>query len=446
VHPGRDFLERVLDLSPGIVFVADRNLTVTFVNQAATDMLGYARDELLGSSVLDFLDTDWNPEAFASIATAMASGGGPRPPMTFRVITKDGRRPIVEATANVQLDDPVIDGFVVYVRPWTERWLLDRAFESVAAGDPIDRTMDLLVEVAGADTMEADASIVFDPVDDAFEHVVACATLPAELQGPVRSLEPRAMAAWSDLLTARAGFVANVEELPSALRLSAESLGHRSLWASPAEPGPDGRPGVWAIAWRRAPHLDADETRTGMVAHLATLAGLALARSRNEERNAYAASHDAMTGLWNRNAVYGWLASGLRSGSGAVTGVGVIYVDLDRFKPINDEFGHAAGDRVLREVARRLAAEAPPDGRLGRFGGDEFVYVGPASGPEEVEHLATRLATAVAAPIELRSGEFAQVGASTGTSFAEPGGKTPDELVELADAALYRVKAARPDR
>jgi diguanylate cyclase (GGDEF)-like protein/PAS domain S-box-containing protein len=442
--PGHPFLERVVDLSPGIVFVADRDLMVTFVNRAATEMLGYGREEMLGRSVLDFLDTDWNPEAFASIATALGSDGGQRPPMTFRVITKDGRRPIIEATANVQLDDPVIAGVVVYVRPWTERWLLDRAFDSVAAGDPIHRTMDLLVEVVGAETMEADASIVFDPVGDTFQQVIACASLRAELRGPTSGLEPTRAAAWARLFGAKEGFVVNVADLPAVLRRDAESVGYRSLWASPAYRDPRGVPAVWAIAWRRELHLDADETRTGLMARLATLAGLALARSRNEEQNAYAASHDAMTGLWNRNAIFEWLGAAL-SGDGDGDGVGVIYFDLDRFKPINDEFGHAAGDRVLREVARRLAAEAPPEARIGRFGGDEFVYVGPAADLDDVARLAARLASVIEAPIELRSSEVVQVGASTGSAFATPGAMTADELVELADAGLYRVKETRSD-
>ena len=442
--PGHQFLERVLDLSPGIVFVADRNLSITYVNRAATDLLGYRSDELLGRSLLEFLDTDWNPEAFASIATALASEGGQRPPMTFRVVTKDGRRPIVEATANLQLDDPVIGGFVVYVRPWTERWLLDRAFESVAAGDPIRRTMDLLVEVAGAETLEADASFVFDPAAGAFQQVVASAALPAELCGPTPGLDPATTAAWSELLGAEDGFVVNQADLPAALRPAADALGYRSLWAAPSDRDARGVPAVWAIAWRRELHLDADETRTGMTAHLATLAGLALARSRNEERNAYAASHDAMTGLWNRDAIYEWLGRALGTTGGM--GVGVIYVDLDRFKPNNDEFGHAAGDRVLREVARRLASKAPPEGRVGRFGGDEFVYVGPAAGADEIAAFAARLADLVVAPIELRSGEHVQVGASTGSAFARPGDLTADELVELADAALYRVKETRSRR
>jgi diguanylate cyclase (GGDEF)-like protein len=304
--------------------------------------------------------------------------------------------------------------------------------------------MGLLVEVAGADTMEADASIVFDPVDDVFQRVIACESLPAELRGPTGNLEPTARASWTQLLGASEPFVVNLTELPAALRREAESLGYRSLWASPSDRDPSGRPGVWAIAWRRELHRDADETRTGMMARLATLAGLALARSRNEARNAYAASHDVMTGLWNRDAIYSWLSDALGSEGGE--GVGVIYFDLDRFKPINDQYGHAAGDRVLREIARRLTAESPPEGRVGRFGGDEFVHVGPASDLDQVERLANRLAAVLVTPIELRSGEVVQVGASTGSAFTRPGAMSADELVELADAALYRVKETRPGR
>lgn len=435
-----ELLARVLDLSPGIVLVVDRDLQITFVNRAATELLGYERDEVVGRSVLDYLDTDWNPDAFASIATAMGSGGGQRPPMTFRAITKDGRRPIIEVTANVQLDDPVVAGLVVYVRPWTERWLLDRAFESVAAGDPIGQTMDLLVEVAGAETLAADASIVFDPADGRFQRVVACAPLAVPLRGPTSGLDAERAAAWGEVLDGGEAIARNLDDLPAVLGADAEAHGYRSLWAAPADRDERGAPGVWAIAWRRALHLDADETRNGMMARLATLAGLALARSRNEEQNAYAASHDAMTGLWNRNAVFEWLGRALRE-DGA--GVGVVYVDLDRFKPVNDEYGHAAGDRVLREVGRRLAGVATPEARVGRFGGDEFVYVCAAADLEEVQRLAARLAAAIEAPIELRSGEVVSVGASTGAAFATSGSLTADELVEQADAALYRVKGAR---
>ena len=123
----------------------------------------------------------------------------------------------------------------MYARPWTERWLLDQAFESVAGGDPIQRTMDLLVEVAGADTMEADAAIVFDRGDEAVQQVIACTTLPSELRGPTGGLEPSLSATWTQLLAPQEPFILNLDDLPPALRSGAESLGYGSLWASPSD-------------------------------------------------------------------------------------------------------------------------------------------------------------------------------------------------------------------
>lgn len=443
------FLARILDLSPGIVLVVDAGLTITWANQAGTELLGYAIDEAIGRSVLDFLDTDWNPEAFASIATALG-GTGPRPPMAFRVLAKDGSRPVIEVTANVQLDDPVVGGLVVYARRWTEQWLLDRTLDSVVAGRPILDTLALLVEVAGAETLAASASFVWDLTDGQAAGVAASSGLPDPLRGPCPGVADEVASQWSGLLTADGGRVHDVAELAEPLRSLAADQGFRALWIWPAAGDREQLPTLWAIAWRREPHLDADETRTAMMARLATLASLALARSRTEEDNAYAAAHDAMTGLWNRNSMFLWLASLLEaspspsSSSSDGPGIGVVYLDLDGFKPINDRYGHAAGDRVLVGVAERLAAAAPPSGRVGRFGGDEFVFAGPVADADELEAVAAALGAAVTEPVELRSGETVTVGISTGTAFALAGTATADALVERADAQLYRVKHARP--
>jgi diguanylate cyclase (GGDEF)-like protein len=149
-----------------------------------------------------------------------------------------------------------------------------------------------------------------------------------------------------------------------------------------------------------------------------------------------------MTGLWNRNAIYDVVTDALDTVGGP--GIGVVYLDLDRFKPVNDRYGHAAGDRVLATIADRLDAVCPEEGRVGRFGGDEFVAVFPAADLDEVERVAHRLAASVVDPVELRSGETVTVGVSTGSAFAEPGTTTADELIELADDHLYRIKRARP--
>jgi PAS domain S-box-containing protein len=110
----------------------------SWVNRTAADLLGYSVDEVIGRSAVDFLDPDWDPVAFESIVTALGAEG-PRQPMLFRVIAADGSKAIWEVTANAQFHDSVLNGMVVYARPWTERWLLDQTLDATAQRLPTTR-------------------------------------------------------------------------------------------------------------------------------------------------------------------------------------------------------------------------------------------------------------------------------------------------------------------
>lgn len=438
------FLLTLLDASPGIIFVIDSALTITWANEATSHILGYTSDEVIGRSILEFLDTEWNPEAFDSIGTAMGSSGW-RPPTLFRVLAEDGSRPIIEAQSNVQLDDPTIGGVVTYARRWTAQWLLDRTLDSVAAGEPVLETLGLLVKVVGAEPMDAPASFLFDPIGDRVAGVVAAPELTRPLRGPVDGVADGVVTIWAELLREQTGRVHRVDDLAEPLRSLAIAAGFLSLWIWPTDHDREHVPTLWAIAWRREEHLDADQTRTGMMSRLATVGALALARWRSEVANAYAAAHDTMTGLWNRSSIIEYLQQALDPATSDAT-VAVVYLDLDGFKPVNDRYGHAAGDRVLTDIASRLAAAAPRAGRLGRFGGDEFVYAGPVVDVADIERIAMDLSSSVADPIELRTGEQVSVGVSVGTAFGRPGSATVDDLIERADRGLYESKRLRRAR
>ena len=133
--------------------------------------------------------------------------------------------------------------------------------------------------------------------------------------------------------------------------------------------------------------------------------------------------------------------SGAEGGDG--TGrVGVLYLDLDGFKPVNDTLGHGAGDEVLVAVARRLDAAVRDGDLVARLGGDEFAVLCPTlTGTGELEVLAQRLVDVVALPFEVR-GEQVTLGVSIGASIGTSGTVDGDGLVEAADRALYRVKRA----
>lgn len=159
-----------------------------------------------------------------------------------------------------------------------------------------------------------------------------------------------------------------------------------------------------------------------------------LAKQESQRR----ATHDALTGLRNRTGLMEDLGVQLCRGTDDLA---LLYLDLDGFKAVNDGLGHAAGDVLLVEVARRIAAAIPEEWQAARFGGDEFVILACGERAHEAATVAARLIEAVKAPYDIGIG----VGLSVGIGWATPG-MTPEELLADADAALYRAKAAGKGR
>ncbi|MEU2348401.1 bifunctional diguanylate cyclase/phosphodiesterase [Modestobacter sp. NPDC049651] len=160
---------------------------------------------------------------------------------------------------------------------------------------------------------------------------------------------------------------------------------------------------------------------------------------------AHQAAHDALTGLPNRAQALQLATGALHRGRRTGSAVGLLFIDLDGFKAVNDRLGHAAGDAVLQEVAGRLSAGLRSGDSVARLGGDEFVAViEPVDGDEELLHLAHRLLAAVAEPISVPgpTGDRTQVtvGASIGAAVSADGEVDSATLLAQADAAAYQAK------
>jgi two-component system cell cycle response regulator len=168
---------------------------------------------------------------------------------------------------------------------------------------------------------------------------------------------------------------------------------------------------------------------------------------RSRERLQYQASHDAMTGIWNHGAILEILEAELARSRREKLSVGVLLVDLDHFKKVNDRYGHLAGDSVLREVVRRLKAHLRPYDSIGRYGGEEFLIVLPSSRQENAVNQAERLRGAISDTlIDVPEGCLA-VTISLGVSvYCGDASLEMDCLLKATDIALYRAKQGGRNR
>ncbi|MDA8061415.1 MAG: sensor domain-containing diguanylate cyclase [Actinomycetota bacterium] len=194
-------------------------------------------------------------------------------------------------------------------------------------------------------------------------------------------------------------------------RLVVEAIAAKTTW--------EGEPAVHAVLW--------DVT----------------GRRAEADQLGWEATHDALTGLLNRSGILAILEQALAPTIGA-TGppepVGVVMIDLDGFKSVNDHLGHNVGDRTLVEVATRLAEACGPL-PVGRLGGDEFLVVVEDTAKDEprlLERLSREITTRVAGP----DGTGLVIGASLGVATGIPGTTSLPELLGAADRAMYEVKRA----
>ncbi len=157
----------------------------------------------------------------------------------------------------------------------------------------------------------------------------------------------------------------------------------------------------------------------------------------HEQRMAWAATHDPLTGLANRPLLVDRLDHALSHRPTTPPDVAIVlFVDLDGFKAVNDEFGHEVGDRMLVEVARRMELAVRPADTVARFGGDEFVVLAERlASPAEGQGIVRRIRSEIA---RVRIGER-RLHASVGTAVAEPG-ETPESILRHADRAMYAQK------
>jgi diguanylate cyclase (GGDEF)-like protein/PAS domain S-box-containing protein len=404
---GADRTARLFASLPDPVFVIDAAGTLVFASEAVPKALGWEIDEWLGRNALEVVHPDDLEMALVSLDSIGDKDVGS--PIDIRLQTSDGSWRYFEMVGANLLDDPEIAGIVVAARDLTER----RRFE-VATNDS-DRFR-LLVQNSAAITMLLDGRGHITSVSGAFARILG--------HDPEFAIGEPLLRYVVDAQHARVSAAMLDASLTPGTTTFEATLHHR-----------DGEQTI-PLELSAVNLLD-DPVVQGLVVTAYDITPLREAQDSLQ----YLASHDPLTDLANRSLLVERLDDALRRTpeDGPVT---VFFIDLDRFKPVNDLLGHEAGDRLLVEVASRLRTVARGDDTVARIGGDEFVVVAERVGtPATAKAIAKRIEKALAAPVELGAGP-AQVFASVGTARSDEK-STSESLLADADGAMYLVKAER---
>lgn len=163
---------------------------------------------------------------------------------------------------------------------------------------------------------------------------------------------------------------------------------------------------------------------------------------RKDEHIKHLAFHDALTDLPNRTLLMDRINQKLINSNREQCNLALLFLDLDGFKLVNDQFGHSVGDDLLKEVAKRLLALVRKSDTVARVGGDEFIFIlNNPKGKDEITDVANRVVSSINEPIDI-FGEVFQIGASVGIAMFPADGRTSVDLIKSADTAMYAAKAS----
>jgi diguanylate cyclase (GGDEF)-like protein/PAS domain S-box-containing protein len=445
--------DQIIDLTTSVVLAHVSDLvavvgpdgTIQAVSPSIEQRLGHRPGRLIGAPVSTLFvadPADVPTEQLERIFTEPGAHG----PVTLLAMTADGRSRTVEAMIENGLGSGDTGSVVVTAVDLTERRMLDAAMaeqrsllEGIARGIGVSAVAERLVDRIEQWLPDAVAAVLLADGDGDW-HVVAAPSVPAVLVEVLDSIESR-----TPIAKALHGLPSTTTAVPIsdpswlAIRGACRATGVETLWLRPF--GVLGRPGhVGAIVVVRTDRRMLSESELDLVEQSSHLAAIAVERQLATEALEHRALHDELTGLPNRTLLLDRIRIALSRSARDRTNVAVLFVDLDRFKHVNDTLGHAAGDSVLCQAATRLQRVLRAGDTVGRLGGDEFLMVcSDIDGPVDAMTVAQRVWECLQPPM-LHDGRELMVRASIGVALAEDAEIAPEAIVRDADHAMYRAK------
>ncbi|MDD0809163.1 EAL domain-containing protein [Curvibacter sp. RS43] len=437
-------LLRALDASDSAVMITDAQRRIAYVNAGFTRLLDYSSLEALGRIPAEMLmGRHSDPSLAPAIAEALLLRGQAHGEAL--VYSRSGQPRWVSMVINsCDLPDRGASSITVFSDITLTKMhevLQKRVLESMVRETPLHELMNLVCHEVERIAPEVTATIL--AVDEHGKvHPLAAPSMPSYVGQAIegQSIGPQAGSCGTAAWRGEPVLVTNIQTDP--LWVNYRDLfaptGLQACWSSPIKNHQGQVVGTFAFYFQDQRVPDALHHR--LVEVCVHLCAIALEREASRQRIHQLAYFDVLTGLPNRTMFRQKAESALQQLASAQQGGALLYIDLDRFKHVNDSQGHAAGDTLLRTVADRLLSHIGDEALPGRLAGDEFVLLLSDCGPDQAVQTAQGLLQALGEPVQLE-GQTHTPQASIGIALYPSDGEHIDALLRHADQAMYQAKS-----
>ena len=444
-------LSLVADTTDAAIVITDANSRVVYINNGFQRMFGWTLPEIQDQKVLELLAQQTPFELFERIRSGLRQGESAE---FEEVVTgKGGRRYWNKIISNPVMDAQGQWAYTVTVllditKTKIHEVLHQRALQAMSRDLPLMQVLEVVCEEVERVAPEVCASIL--QVDEqGLLHPLAGPSLPFSYSSLLDgvAIGPQVGSCGTCAWRKAPVLVTDIASDPlwSEYRHLILPLGFNVCWSTPILKKDGQVLGTFAFYYRENGPFVASSFHQQLVQACTDLCALAMEREQARQRIQQLAFYDPVTGLPNRSQLETQVTQLLESAEEGSQRVAVLYVDLDRFKNINDSLGHAAGDALLREVAARIKRLVQKAGVAGRLPGDEFIVALPLAAGEEVNALVERWQAHLVRPLKL-PGAQVDLSVSVGVAMYPQDGTSMSSLLHRAEMALHQAKSGGTGR